>query len=108
MSKAVNSSVCLTGARSGSRPDRGGGVLGGDDTILLMKSRVLVVDDDPALSEMLSIVLPGGIGGNDSAGFDVSKRTRDHWRGSCSAGVGVESLEQPPTNDDPSPPLGSV
>src|SRR5207248_684900 len=57
---------------------------------------------------MLSILLPGGIGGNDSAALDVSKRTRDHCSRSCGAGVGVESFEQPPTKEDPSPPPGSV
>jgi two-component system response regulator MtrA len=45
--------------------DRRVALSGRDDTILVMKSRVLVVDDDPALSEMLSIVLRG-------EGFDTA------------------------------------
>ena len=44
-----------------------------------MKSRVLVVDDDPALAEMLTIVLRG-------EGFDTAVRAptaRGRWRRSA-------------------------
>ena len=53
------------GCKTPPPSDRRVALSGGDDTILVMKSRVLVVDDDPALSEMLSIVLRG-------EGFDTA------------------------------------